>query len=296
MIRSPRPARAGVLLALALTACAAQTPGARTGDPSFLPTDAGSRSSGPSSAHPPSPGASGGTTPTKPGTTPRVTQTGAVYADDGGVGQMARTYLRSSPARALLVEVDWIEGREPTQAALDHLVSILRREADKPGGVRVERGNAIPQRRDSYTFAQIEAVEDANRSRGSAGEVATLYVLYLNGDLAGEEGTIGVAYRASAVALFADRIRAAATALIQPSAIERAVLVHEAGHVLGLINIGYRSKHDHEDASHPHHSRYRTSVMFWAVEDISVSSILSGGPPDDFDRYDRDDLALLRRV
>jgi hypothetical protein len=34
--------------------------------------------------------------------------------------------------------------------------------------------------------------------------------------------------------------------------------------------------------------------MYWAIEDMSIATILSGGPPDDFDQYDRADLASLR--
>jgi len=289
----------GALLLLLLGSCAAPTQDARTGDPSLLPSDQrppSAASSSPTAGA--NDGSGGGTIPgptAPPGSTVPITRTGAIYADDGGVGQMARAYLRASPARRLIVEVDWIQNREPSQTALDHVETILERETGKPDGVAVQRGNEIRLTRNTYTFDQIEQLEDANRSRRSAGSVATLYVLYLNGELADEEGTIGVAYRASGIVLFADLINSAATSLIHPSAIERSVLIHETGHILGLVNIGYRSRHDHEDPDHPHHSKYRSSVMYWQVEDTSVASILAGGPPSDFDRYDRDDLALLRQ-
>ena len=116
----------------------------------------------------------------------------------------------------------------------------------------------------------------------------------MNGDYAGGSGTLGLAFTATAFALFEDQIQQAANVFVSADSIERSVITHEMGHLLGLVNIGYRSHYDHEDPQHPHHSKYQTSVMYWAVEDTSIATILRGGPPDDFDRYDRADLALLR--
>jgi hypothetical protein len=63
---------------------------------------------------------------------------------------------------------------------------------------------------------------------------------------------------------------------------------------MALINFGYHSAYNHEDSSHPHHSNNPNSVMYWAVEDVSVRNILRGGPPADFDDADRADLTMLR--
>jgi hypothetical protein len=60
------------------------------------------------------------------------------------------------------------------------------------------------------------------------------------------------------------------------------------------VNIGYRSRFNHEDPAHPNHSNNPGSVMYWAVEDISIRNVLRGGPPPDFDDADRADLAMLR--
>lgn len=207
---------------------------------------------------------------------------------------MARVYLRSSPARRLRVEVDYVEGRAPSARALDHLASILRREAAKPDGVAVVRGEEIPKERNEYTLDDVRGLERRYRDARSAGATATIWVAYLNGDFVQQRGALGVAYSASAAAIFADQVDGAATSLVRPIAIERAVLTHEIGHILALVNIGYTSEHDHEDPEHPGHSSNEDSVMYWAIEDVSIASLLTGGPPDDFDQFDRDDLRMLR--
>ncbi len=217
------------------------------------------------------------------------------YADDGAVGAMARTYLRASPARRLRVEIDYIQGRRPSDAAVGHLRRVLAREAAKPDGVAVLIDDEIPSGGSPYSLDDIAALERAHRDRRSAGSVATLWLVYLDGQLAGESDTLGVAYKASAAAIFRDRIDRATTAAVQATAIERAVITHEAGHLLALVNLGYESPHDREDPNSRGHSTESDSVMRAAVEDLSLIALLAGGPPDDFDEFDRDDLDGLRQ-
>lgn len=234
---------------------------------------------------PPNPGATVGGPHQAPGTT---------YQELAAVGAMARTYLRSSPARSLVVEVDWMSGRKPSVAALSHLESILKRELSKPDGIDVRFGAEMATIRTSWTVDDLVAAEKQFRSEHSAGSRATMWIAFLGGSFAENDSALGAAFAASAAAVFRDRINEAASAILLASEIERSVIVHEAGHLLALVNIGYTSAFDHEDAAHPKHSNNPDSVMYWAVEDISIRNLLGGGPPADFDQADRADLAMLR--
>lgn len=281
---------AGLGAALALSACSAKTNRLTWGDgasPSVHATSSARASGEPSPHGSPATGTSGASSPSG-------THQAAAYKDEGNVGDMARAYLRSSPARRLVVEVDYVKNERPDQGALDHLAAILRRECDKPGGVSVDLGDQIPAQHDAYTIDQIAAIERRYRSTHSDGDTASMWLLYLNGSFAEGEGALGIAYEGSAAAIFRDQIDSATTAIVTAGAIERSVVTHEAGHLLGMTNFGYRSRYDHEDAEHPHHSNSKDSVMYYAVEDVSITALLSGGPPDDFDQYDRADLASLR--
>jgi hypothetical protein len=207
---------------------------------------------------------------------------------------MARVLLRAAPARRLLVEIASVQGEQPSQQALDHLEAILQREASKPEGISFVAGAQLPRDKTSYSLQDLADLEARYRRYHSSGSTATIWIAGLNGSYAQSDSVLGLAFRATAAALFEDQIRDAATVFVSAEAIERAVITHETGHLLALVNIGYRSAYDHEDPQHPHHSKYETSVMYWAIDDMSIAAILSGGPPDDFDRYDRADLAALR--
>jgi hypothetical protein len=214
--------------------------------------------------------------------------------DDGSVGSMARAYLRRSPASSLVVEVDWVSGRQPSRTALDHLRAILARELDKPAGITISLGNEISSRTSSWSLDAMVALERANRAGHSSGGRASMWFCYVGGSFAENRNALAVAFSASASVVFRDRIDDAASSLVIEPEIERSVLTHEAGHLLALVELGYRSAYAHQDPQHPGHSNNRDSVMYWAVEDISIRNVLRGGPPSDFDQADRADLAMLR--
>ena len=121
-----------------------------------------------------------------------------------------------------------------------------------------------------------------------------IHILYLNGEFEDYDKTLGLAYTGSSFAIFHEKIEDAAFLLISAQDIEKSVLVHEYGHLLGLVNNGYTSPHDHEDSEHPNHSNNEDSVMYWAVESQDLYNQLDGEPPNNFDNYDLDDLKLMK--
>ena len=98
------------------------------------------------------------------------------------------------------------------------------------------------------------------------------------------------------MAIFKDSVDEAEGFLGRPSAeeVERAVTVHEAGHLLGLVNLVYTSPIDHEDPNHKGHSNNEDSVMYWAIESNDVGNFITGDIPDEFDDDDKSDLAGMK--
>ncbi len=256
---------------------------------SAAPTDATESSEGDGGTTAP-PDAGGGTDTDAPAgaSTP---------ADDHGpVGANAPAMLRGDRA-SLVVEVDVQQGLAPSDAALQHMVDQLAANADKPGGIRFEGGNSFASDRTAWTTADLRAVVDANRSTATTADAASLYILYVRGGFHAdgqETPAVGVTFDASDIAVFPERWSGLGSLVGGGARIERAVLTHELGHALALVNLGYDSAIDHEDPDHPGHSKNRGSVMFWAVETDLIGQVFDGPPPDAFDADDRADLEGLR--
>jgi hypothetical protein len=215
-----------------------------------------------------------------------------VPSDDAPLGALCRTYLGEAVPR-LVVEVDWQDGARNTKGAVSHLVDVLRSVVRKPGGVTRTGGLTGPGDPDRvWTVDDLR--RESNRVRGhrTTPQQAAMHVLFLRGRYA-EEGVIGIAYSASQIAVFPDTIDSLSILLGGQLPVQRSVLVHEAGHLLCLVNVTYRSHHDREDPAHPHHSSDRESVMFWAIDTTAIGTLFSGPPPDDFTAQDRDDLRRL---
>jgi len=197
------------------------------------------------------------------------------------VGAAARAILQPRPYRELVVEVDWVTGHPPNPSAVDHLVQVLRSSTRKP--VSTRGGNELSAQGGPYYPSQIRALAEKRDVR-SGGSIAAIWVAYLDGRLAANRRAGGAAISGTVLAMFPDRLNETADA---GGTLEAATLLHEMGHLLGLINIGYTSPRGREDPTHPGHSINQGSVMHWSVEAAS-------GPDGLPSNFDEDDLADLR--
>lgn len=227
------------------------------------------------------------------GTGTKTATTADLLKDRAATGVNARLYLRPDVPK-LVVEMGVVSGKQPTQASLDHLKKVLTEVVGKPSGVEFRITDVFESSKKDYSMGEIEELEEEHRQTWSDEKSATLYLLFLNGELRGNPGVLGVAWRASSVVIFTDLIRGSVTELSPATSIERAVMTHEVGHSLSLVNLTYRSPRDHEDPQHRGHSKSRGSVMYWAVESISVAQVFSGGPPSTYDADDKADLKDIR--
>jgi hypothetical protein len=222
-----------------------------------------------------------------------IVQSAQQIDDDGPVGANTRLYL-SRKVGKLVVEIDAVRGYEPASSALSILRTRLGQIVDKPAGIQFLPTKIIPGTEDAdANHSFMENTERKYRTHHSTPNAIVLYILYADGDTG---SAIGAAYSSSAYAVFKQSIESAATPLVTAEEIEDSVIVHEMGHVMALVNIGYKSPRDHEDPQHQGHSKNPKSVMYWAVDNVGVVGLLGGStrPPTAFDADDLADLRDLR--
>jgi hypothetical protein len=214
--------------------------------------------------------------------------------DSGNPGDNAAAYLRAAVPE-LVVEIDAVAGKGPRGETVDLVRRRLDAVVDKPGGMRFLPVGSVPAHGGAWSVDDLRAAERAHRDTHNAPGEASLYLLFVDGEPP-REGAIGMAYSASSAAIFSDQVATAATVLVSAASIERADTVHEVGHLLSLVNLGYTSSRSHEDDQHRGHSDNPGSVMYWAVDNVGVATLLGGRtqPPTEFDADDLADLAAIR--
>jgi hypothetical protein len=160
------------------------------------------------------------------------------------------------------------------------LVALLQQVTDKPGGITVEV-EEIPLPAAGWTFADLGDELDSRRAPYDV-EVATIDVLAVHGDyLDTDAPVLGLGWGWSDIALFIDPITDACTETAGGNqgagririceATWAALLRHEAGHVLGLVNHELPMVTDHEDPAHEHHDPDPDCLMYWAWDQSDLS-------------------------
>lgn len=214
-----------------------------------------------------------------------------------GPGDWAREFLQPDPYSELVFEVDYVSGERPSNTAMSLLEQRAKEHLRKPDGITVTRDDEISESRDQWTTQQIRDLESRHRDRTKSGSTAVMYIVYVDGRFAEKDGVVGLAYSASSFVIFYDKIKDSSRSVLtaSPQDVEKAVVVHEMGHNLGLVNNGIPMPcGDHEDPDHPKHSDNQDSVMYWAVETNPVDNFFggrfSGAPPTQFDSNDECDM------
>lgn len=230
----------------------------------------------------------------------------------------AEAMLTRVPYPNLVVEVDFVKGREPTALAINALIETLEAVTEKDRIFLLDfqelpesdpRFSQDANWTDSTAYQVHEQYFDSGEAattRYGSGPNATLHVLYLNGRGASSSGAESYGFQQyNAIYIFADRIRDGTPTEnrdvprvpnLAAERLERCILIHEAGHALGLVNHGAPMTHDRlsEDGRH---STNKESVMYLGIHGTyAFLDPVTGeeSTPYRFDQHDLADLAAVR--
>jgi hypothetical protein len=214
---------------------------------------------------------------------------------NGIPGGLTLACLDSSKYTSMTVEIDYEAGYLPESTSTDMLKQRLESVCDKPDGINFQFTETDFPNDETWSANDVRDLGDeAKAVSPQSGSTLTWQILFPAGTY-DDTSVLGVAVDASTVAIFKDSIDDAENIFRRPSAekIENSVLIHEVGHLLGLVNLVYTSPADHEDSSHPGHSNNEDSVMYWAIESSSIANFFDNDLPTEFDSDDLNDLSGL---
>jgi len=210
-------------------------------------------------------------------------------------GDSARAFLSDRQFTELRVEVDFMEGYEPTEAGLDSLKTSLERHLAK-SSIQISAPSSIPAEGDStYSTQQIRQLEEEHRDHFTRAGSDTIwaYFLVVDGKFT-DEGVVGIAYYNTSMAFFGETIDEITGGVTQPSRekVEATVFRHEFGHNLGLVNNGIPMQQDHQENGP--HCTVEECVMYHAIETADFFSNVFDGTVPEFEQFGTEDMAAQR--
>ncbi len=193
----------------------------------------------------------------------------------------AKGYLSAANYDKLIIQIQYVNGLQPSAGAVDDLKTFLNQRLNKPGGVEVTYSNINSPGRSMYTIEDIRSIESINRTVKHEGRTITAYILFLDGEYSQNNGnlkTLGIAYGSSSMVIFENTIRSLSGGLGQPSvsSVEATVCEHEFGHVLGLVNNGTGMTAAHQDEPHGKHCNNTSCLMYYTAETSDMINNLLG--------------------
>src|SRR5260221_11647768 len=167
-------------------------------------------------------------------------------------------FLSEKKYDQLVVEIQYVTGNAPTSATLTNLQRFLQQRLNKSSGITLTQ-NAIPSPGKSvYSADDVKNIENAHRTQSTNNKTLTAYFFFADGDYASNSGNskvLGFAYGTSSLAIFDKTIEGLSGVRCHPSVtvLESAVLLHEFGHILWLVNNGTPIQTSHQDLGNGEH-------------------------------------------
>ena len=184
-----------------------------------------------------------------------------------GPGASANDILSDSKYKNMEIEIAYVNGFAPTEAAISEFVALLNQHAHKDNIGLTYKELASPYK-DSLSIKEISDLETKNRTVYTNGDTLGLYIYFSDASSDSDKPdenlvTLGAVYRNTSMVIYEATIRklASRSILISTEEVEAATLSHEAGHLLGLVNIGSPSVNDHQDPEADSHCNIPGCLM-----------------------------------
>jgi hypothetical protein len=212
--------------------------------------------------------------------------------DKKGVGDSAADIVKPQPYSRLLIEVDRIETVTPIRDSLYYLVDELSRLLQKPAGVELATTTGtIPSQGEgrAWSLSEIKGLEATHRDHFSGGDTVALYFLIVDGhSISDTEDAVklATAYSSTSVVVYSktlDKVIADALDTVTNPQISKhlmaamysSTLVHEVGHLMGLVGIEIPMVEDHVDPNAPGHDADVTCVMSALNETRAIAAYVT---------------------
>lgn len=238
--------------------------------------------------------------------------------DDGSTGTPEKPIweqlISADPYPRLVIEVDYVPGREPRATSSDQLEAVLAGVLDKPGGVEVVLDDELDSlgADHAWTIEERTALATATFDLAVPDDTIKIHALFVDGHAEEDDMMdtvlLGVAWGHESIMMWRDTLDAGCQGLVVGALVEQLcaeaeflIWQHEVGHVVGLVDADLPMVRDHLDPT-PGAGKHDVShdcVMYHTYEgldalDAVLDRLLGGGAPIELDAQCLADLDAVK--
>ncbi|RKS53884.1 hypothetical protein BC962_2149 [Gillisia mitskevichiae] len=187
------------------------------------------------------------------------------------LGASANELLSDMKFTSLTIEVVYVTGFKPTDAALNNLAQFLSKHTFKPDGIKISTRAVASSNKAPFSIEEIAELEAEERTVYNAGDEIAVFIYVADGSNENDEDNkvvVGSAFRNTSMVLYGKTIANIANNAnsVSRSDVESAVLKHEFGHLFGLVDVGSPMQVDHLDPENLAHCNVNGCLMTSNIE------------------------------
>ncbi len=187
------------------------------------------------------------------------------------LGASANELLSDASFTSLTIEIVYVTGFKPTDAALNSVSQFLGQHTFKPDGITITTRAVASSNKAPFSIEEIAEIEKDERNVYNAGDEIAVFIYVADGSNENDENNkvvLGSAFRNTSIVLYGKTIENIAnnSASTAKSDVESAVLNHEFGHLFGLVDVGSPMQVNHEDPDSEAHCNVNGCLMTSNIE------------------------------
>lgn len=182
-------------------------------------------------------------------------------------GASARDILSIADYDKLLIEIDYVSGFAPTDEAIANFEEFLLARTYKET-IEFKYSSVTSPNEETLTLDEIVDLETENRNEFNDGTTLAIHLYFADAPSdsdSDEEGlvTLGAVYRNTSMIIYESTVQEMGnrSSAVTVADVETATLLHEFGHLFGLVNLSTQSVNEHEDPDAKNHCNVEGCLM-----------------------------------
>jgi len=189
-----------------------------------------------------------------------------------GTGDSANDILANDTYSNMVIEAVYNPGFRPTALAMADFVSFIEERTFK-NDISVVYREIPSEGVETFSIQQAADLEADVRTLYNEDDTIAIYIYFSDTNSEGDDPenelvTLGASYRNTSMIIYEKTIKslAAQSSSISEADIEAATLMHEFGHLFGLVDLGTPQVNQHQDPIAPNHCVVDNCLMLAEIQ------------------------------